>query len=77
MASRFTVGDLDACIDAHKKMFGADPLLVSVKVSWHKANARGFDGKIHKLCCNKGFLYRGIPIIFTTSPYVDDFMLGY
>ncbi len=69
--------DLDAAINNHKTLHGEDPLMVSVQQTWHRLNASYFNGKVHVLCCGKGMLYRGIPLIITTSKQVQDFLIAY
>lgn len=68
---------LDAMIDRHKQFFGKDPVLIMLRIKWFDANHKAFNGKIHQLCCNKGFLYRGIPAIKTHANTVDDFLICY
>lgn len=68
---------LDALIDAHKASFGDDPVLIMMRDSYRMINAAYYNRKIYALCCGKGFLYRGIPMILTNLPYVEDFAICY
>lgn len=68
---------LDLAIDKHKTLFGEDPVMVTVNQNWHKRYSSYFNGKVNVLCCGKGMQYRGIVLIFTASPLVDDFLLAY
>ncbi len=68
---------LDLQIDKHRELFGADPSHVYVSAKWHKRYNYFFNGKVQVLCCGKGLLYRGIPLLFSQSPLVDDFLLAY
>lgn len=69
--------DLDRLINAHKEHFGKDPEVLLVRESYRAVYGRHFDGKIHVLCCGKGYLYRGIPLLFTSLKYVEDFLIAY
>lgn len=69
--------ELDLLINNHKALHGADLLLISVNELWYKTHKAYFRGKVHILCCNKGMLYRGIPLIITMAKQTEDFLLAY
>jgi hypothetical protein len=64
-------------IKRHKELFGEEPTLISVRDTYLHAYRPFFNGKLHKLCCGKGYIFNGLPFVVTTSTFVDDFMIGY
>lgn len=72
-----TPADLIEAIEIHKRLHGKDPVLLSFRTIWHVKHLSFFSGRLHTLCCGRGFLYEGIPAILTASKYVEDFMIGY
>lgn len=71
-----TPRDLDNALRAHKAAFAHDPILLSLNTRWFERNRAALPN-LHALCCGRGFLYAGIPTILTTSPFVEDFLIGY
>ena len=69
--------ELDAAIEAHRAKFGSDPKLISINAAYKELHKVYFSGRIHQLCCGKGYLYSGVPCIITPSVFVDDFLIGY
>jgi hypothetical protein len=68
---------LQKAIQDHKAHFGDEPSLISIKTSYLHAHANYFQGRIHTLCCGKGALFDGIPLVITESPFCHDFLIAY
>lgn len=64
-------------IDTHRQLFGRDPIMVTIAPAFREANSRYLAGKAYSLCCGRGILYRGIPMIYSSSPFVEDFLISY
>jgi hypothetical protein len=69
--------ELLKAVKRHKELFGTEPTLISVRDTYLAAYRPFFNGKLHQLCCGKGFIFNGLPFVVTTSTFVDDFMIGY
>lgn len=74
--------ELDVAIRAHLAHFNTEPRLISIRENYLHTFANYFSGKVVQLCCGKGALYMGIenlaiPCIITTSPFCEDFLIGY
>lgn len=69
--------ELDQLLINHREHFGTDPLLISIRDFYYHLYSGFYSGKVHQLCCGKGYLYDGIPLVITSSVFVDDFLIGY
>jgi hypothetical protein len=68
---------LDAAIAKHKAIFGVEPKTLVLNQHYIHKYGYWFRGRLHTLCCGKGALYEGIPVMITVSPLVEDFLLAY
>lgn len=69
--------DLLQGIEAHMKLTGKEPRLLTFRDSFVKQHAPFFNQHLHSLCCGKGSIFNGIPAIVTPSVMVEDYLICY
>jgi hypothetical protein len=69
--------ELDRLIEQHKTLLGQEPRLISLRSEYRDLHKAYFNNRIHALCCGKGYLYSGLPLVITSSAFCEDFLIGY
>lgn len=69
--------DLLQAIANHRVTFNRDPELLIINPSFQRVHLQFFRGKLHILCCGKGAIFSGIPVLLLNSPMVPAFFICY